>query len=172
LAVTLQYFIEDALELLWGGMHGAIEDLTVEQLRWRATPKVNSIGFLIWHITRIEDNFVQRFTQGQPEVWESSGWQQKFGYKTRGVGTGFSDEETAAVIIPPAEVLLGYLDDVNQQTREYLKRLDWSDLTLKPRGDRFPQWSLHTILRQLITHSNRHLGEAEYIRGLQGISGH
>ena len=172
MAVTLQYFVEDALELLWSGMHNSAKDLTLEQLRWRATPKVNSIGFLIWHITRIEDNFVQRFIGGHDEVWEGGGWQEKFGYKTRGVGTGFSDEETAEVVIPPAEVLLGYLDEVNQQTREYLKVVDWSDLAIKPRGDRFPQWSVHTILRQLITHSNRHLGEAEYIRGLQGIMGH
>ena len=53
-----------------------------------------------------------------------------------------------------------------------MKIVDWSDLAIKPRRDQFPQWSIHTILRQLITHSNRHLGQAEYIRGLQGIQGH
>ena len=88
------------------------------------------------------------------------------------MGTGFSDEQTAEVVIPPAPMMLGYLDEVNEETRTYLKALDWSDLTLKPRAERFPQWSIHTILRQFLTHANRHLGEMEYIRGLQGITRH
>ena len=171
MTVTLQEFIEEALTTAWDGLHRATEDLTLEQLRLRPSAGVNSIGFLLWHVSRVEDNFVQRFILRGDEVWSAGGWQEKFGYETRGIGTGFTEEDTEKVVIPAAAVMLGYLDEVNQRTRDYLKGLDWSTLPEKPRGDRFPEWSIQTILRQLIAHSNQHLGEINYVRGLQGIGG-
>jgi len=53
----------------------------------------------------------------------------------------------------------------------YLSALDWTTLTEKPRADRFPEWSIQTILRQLIAHSNQHLGDISYLRGLMGLPG-
>ena len=133
--------------------------------------QANSVGYLLWHMGRVEDNFIQRFILRGDEVWASGGWQEKFGYETRGIGTGFSPEEAAGVPIPPTEVLWGYLDDVRARTLRYLAGLDWATLQEKPRAERFPQWSIQTILRQLSAHANQHLGEINYLRGLMGLGG-
>ncbi len=174
--ITIREFIEEALSDARRRLHDATIDLTPDQLSWqpqRATDPsgANSIGFMLWHIGRVEDNFVQRFIQRADEVWAAGGWQEKLGYETRGIGTGFSPEEAARVPAPSAEVLWGYLDDVRARTLQYLAALDWSTLTDKPRADRFPEWSIQTILRQIIAHSHQHLGQIDYIRGLLGLPG-
>ena len=68
-------------------------------------------------------------------------------------------------------MIWGYLDEVREHTLRYLSALDWATLSEKPRADRFPEWSIQTILRQLSAHANQHLGEINYIRGLQGLPG-
>ena len=93
MTVNLRDFIQESLASVWEDLHNATDDLTHDQLIWRVSPKVNSIGFLLWHVGRVEDNFVQRFIQRGDEVWSSGGWQEKFGYATRGIGTGFTQEE-------------------------------------------------------------------------------
>ena len=171
MVVTLRDFIQESLEKVWEDLHNATDDLTQDQLIWRASPRVNSIGFLLWHVGRVEDNFVQRFIQRADEVWAAGGWQEKFGYETRGIGTGFTQEEAEGVATPSLEVIWGYLDEVREHTQRYLSALGWATLPEKPRADRFPQWSIQTILRQLSAHANQHLGEINYVRGLQGLPG-
>jgi hypothetical protein len=169
--VTLQDFLEDALVSVWGNLHRAVDDLTHEQLLWKPPPHPNHPGYLLWHVGRVEDNFIQRFIQFGDEVWWAKGWQERFGYETRGIGTGFTREQVEEVPIPDLSLLWGYLDDVREHTLSYLEGLDWNTLELKPREERFPQWSIQTILRQLVAHSNQHLGEINYLRGLMGLPG-
>ena len=171
MTVTLREFIEEGLAYVGENLRAATQDLTLEQLGWRAAPEANSIGYLLWHAGRVEDNFVQRFIQRQDEVWQSGGWQEKFGYETRGIGTGFTPEQVEEVPIPSLEIVWSYLDEVRGRTLAYLSSLDWETLPEKPRADRFPQWSIQTILRQLSAHANQHLGEINYLRGLQGLPG-
>ena len=169
--VTLQEFIEEALANSWENLHRATDDLNLEQLVWRPRPEANPVGYLLWHVGRVEDNFIQRFILRGDEVWWAKGWQERFGYQTRGIGTGFTTEQVDDVPIPSLALVWGYLDEVREHTMRYLSALDWTTLTEKPRADRFPEWSIQTILRQLIAHSNQHLGDISYLRGLMGLPG-
>ncbi|MSQ15415.1 MAG: DinB family protein [Dehalococcoidia bacterium] len=171
LEVTIRDFIEEALATAWDNLNKATIGLTIEQLAWRPSPQANSIGYTLWHIGRVEDNFIQRFITRVDEVWAAGGWQERFGYETRGIGTGFTVEETGQVPVASIDTLWGYLNEVRGRTLGYMKELDWAALTDKPRADRFPEWSIQTILRQLIAHSIQHLGEINYIRGLMGLEG-
>ncbi|MBI4496509.1 MAG: DinB family protein [Chloroflexi bacterium] len=171
MTVTLRAFIAEGLEAAWKDLRTVTQDLTQEQLLWHAAPEANSIGYLLWHVGRVEDNFIQRFLLRGDEVWTGRGWQERFGYQTRGIGTGFTPGETEQVPIPSLELVWGYLDDVREHTLRYLSALDWSTLPEKPRAERFPQWSIQTILRQLSAHANQHLGEINYLRGLMGLPG-
>ena len=169
--VTVRAFIEEGLGNAFETLHSVTDGLTHEQLIWRPTPQANPIGFILWHVGRVEDNFIGRFILFGDEVWASGGWQERFGYQTRGIGTGFTTEQVAEVPIVPVELVWGYLQEVREHTLQYLEGLDLATLPNKPRAERFPQWSIHTILRQLIAHPNLHAGEMSYLRGLQGLPG-
>ena len=172
--VSLHDFVEEGLSEAWVRLREVTDELTIEQLRWRpqlAQAEGNSAGFLLWHVGRVEDNFIQRFILRGEEVWSRAGWQARFAYETRGIGTGFSAEEAGGVPIPSAEILWSYLDEVRAGTLAYLAGLDWSTIEQKPRAERFPEWSVQTILRQLIAHPNQHLGQIDLIRGLLGLGG-
>lgn len=48
-------FIEDLLEESKRRLYRSLRDLTPEELAWRPAPDANSIGFIVWHIARVED---------------------------------------------------------------------------------------------------------------------
>ena len=74
--ITLSHFIEDALAREQEFLLEAVQDLTSEELVWRATPEANPIGWMLWHMLRVEDMWLQFFTQFQPELWERDGWNE------------------------------------------------------------------------------------------------
>src|SRR5262245_26894231 len=108
MTVTLRDFIEEGLATVSENLRIATTDLTIEQLRWRPESEGNSGGFLLWHVGRVEDNFIQRFILRGDELWASSGWQEKFAFQTRGIGTGFTTEQVGEVPIPSLELVWGY----------------------------------------------------------------
>ncbi len=81
--MTLNEFIEDAFNTEHEYLMDALGDITPEELMWRAGPEANPIGWILWHMTRVEDMWFQFFIQRQPEIWESEGWNEKFGLPTR-----------------------------------------------------------------------------------------
>src|SRR5438128_872960 len=54
-------------------VRSAVEGLTPDQLHWSPAPRANSIGWLIWHLTRIQDHHVAELV-GQEQVWVSGDW--------------------------------------------------------------------------------------------------
>ena len=53
-------FISDCLEQVQLRLLSTCEGLTQEQVLWRPAPYANNIGFILWHVTRAEDNLVSR----------------------------------------------------------------------------------------------------------------
>jgi hypothetical protein len=54
-------------------VHQVLAGLTREQLAARVDSEANSIGWLIWHLTRIQDDHVAGVA-GTEQVWMSEGW--------------------------------------------------------------------------------------------------
>ena len=53
--IALSHFIEDALAREQDFLLEAVQDLTPEELVWRATPAANPIGWMLWHMLRVEE---------------------------------------------------------------------------------------------------------------------
>ena len=77
--MTLNEFIEDAFNTELEYLMDALGDITPEELMWRAGPEANPIGWILWHMIRVEDMWFQFFIQRQPEIWEKDAWNEKFG---------------------------------------------------------------------------------------------
>ena len=74
--MTLNEFIEDAFNMEHEFLMEAVKDLTPEELRWRPGPEANPIGWMLWHMIRVEDMWFQFFIQRQSEMWERDGWHE------------------------------------------------------------------------------------------------
>ena len=91
--MTLNEFIIDVFDKEQQFLLDAVQDLTPQQLGWRAGSEANPIGWILWHMLRVEDMWIQFFIQERPEIWERDGWHQKFGLPTRDNGFGHTQEQ-------------------------------------------------------------------------------
>ena len=171
--------IEQTLEDYWQRMERALDDLAPAELAWRPDAGSNSIAFIVWHVNRVEDRWIQVFARGVQDVWDRDGWHEKLGISddSFGIGFGLSAEQLGKFPAITKENLDGYRHAVQNETQAYLKSLKAEDLdfvpgrTLRPESseslERFRGWSIGRMFRQLLAELNQHLGQVSYIRGLQ-----
>src|SRR5919112_1499714 len=110
-------------------LRAAVDGLSPDQLATRIAPDSNPIGWLAWHLLRVQDDHVADVA-GREQVWLEEGWVERFGLDLdpRATGYGMSDAEVDRVRVPSADVLLGYADAVHARTLEFLSGIDVDDL--------------------------------------------
>jgi uncharacterized damage-inducible protein DinB len=172
--MDLKTFIADTLEECKRRLYRTLRGLTSEELRWRPGPEANPIGFLVWHVARVEDRWLARFPQDGTEVWIRDGWTQRCGLPEGDTGVGYTTEQVTNFRMPPLADVQAYFDAVRQETLAYLQRLDVSELEVAPKRSPFPEvgalpddFTIGRMFRQLIGEGNQHLGHVAYLRGLQ-----
>src|SRR4051812_8616047 len=102
-------------------VHTAVHGLTPEQLRWQPAEGANSIGWLVWHLTRVQDSHLAELT-GDEQVYLSGDWAAKFGRKPSPSDTGYghAGAQVAAVRRESPEVLEDYYRAVHEKTLAYV----------------------------------------------------
>jgi uncharacterized damage-inducible protein DinB len=144
---------------------GTVTGLTTEQLQHRPGPRANSIGWLIWHLTRVQDDHVAA-AAGCEQVWTSQNVHQRFGlpFDTAATGYGQSSDEVAAVQVS-AQLLIDYHEAVYRQTIDYVSGLTEADLgrVVDERWD--PPVTLGVRLVSVLSDDLQHVGQAAYLRG-------
>ncbi len=133
-------FIKQTLEESKRRLYRTLRDLTPEELTWQPGPESNSIGFIVWHIARVEDRWLARFAPANtPEVWIRAGWAQRCGLPEGDTGVGYTAEQAAAFRMPPLADVRAYFDAVRQDMLTYLQGLDPSELDVAPKRSPFPE---------------------------------
>ncbi len=157
----------DAFGRVRGVVHQAVDGLTAEQLAFRVDPGANSIAWLVWHLTRIQDDHVAHVAQTE-QVWASQGWAERFGlpFDPRDTGYGHRADEVAAVRADSGELLTGYYDAVHEQTTRYVRRLGDADLARVVDRSWDPPVTLGVRLVSVISDDLQHAGQAVYVRGI------
>ncbi len=157
----------EAFGRLPGLVRSVVEGLTPEQLRWSPSPGANPIGWLVWHITRVQDHHVAELL-GQEQLWVSGGWAGRFGLAADPSNTGFGHSPAQAAEVRPdsAQVLVDYYDAVAARTGGFLRGLKPDDLDriVDERWD--PPVSLGVRLVSIVNDDTQHVGQAAYVRGL------
>ena len=160
--------VADAFGRIPGILRRAVSDLTLEQLLYRPTRETNSIAWLIWHLTRIQDHHVSNLA-GRPQAWVSEDWHAKFNMPpdSSDIGSGHTPEQVAALRPPDAETLLGYHNAVYERTKAYLDTLTPGDLDVLLNEPQYhPLPSVGVRLVSVISDNTQHAGQAAYLRGL------
>ena len=148
-------------------VHRVVGGLTAEQLAFRVAPEANSIAWLVWHLTRIQDDHLAEVA-GSEQVWTAQGWVERFGlpFDPRDTGYGHQADDVAAVQVDSGELLVGYHDAVHQQTNRHVKGLSDADLARIVDRSWDPPVSLSVRLVSVIADDLQHAGQAAFIRGV------
>ena len=157
----------DAFDRLPGLVRAAVSDLSPEQLGQRPTKGANSIAWLVWHLTRIQDDHVAG-VQGADQVWTSDEWSSRFGLPQGTLDTGYGhDPEQVAAIRPESwQTLVDYYDAVHARTVAYLEHLRDEDLDHVVDGRWDPPVTLGVRLVSVVNDDAQHVGQAAYLRGM------
>ncbi|OGO07378.1 MAG: hypothetical protein A2Y92_01340 [Chloroflexi bacterium RBG_13_57_8] len=169
-------------ELLSGAYGGilrilefTLEGLTVEDLNWQPRPDCNSIGWLVWHLTREQDSQISSFMD-QEQLWIKDGWHKKWGRPAdpKDAGFGMKPADLAKFKSPGARTLLAYHKAVLGRTQKFLPTLKKSDLDKVIEGTPFkPPPTMGMNLIMIMSDGISHLGQAGYVRGLrEGMGWH
>lgn len=142
------------------------KDLTADDATWRPDPDANTIAWLLWHLSRVQDDHLADLA-GTEQVWISDGWAERFGlpFEVEAHGYGQSSDKVGKVRTPPAD-LAEYHVAVHRATEAYLDGLTGEEITrvVDTRWD--PPVTASARLVSVINDCTDHIGQAEYIKGM------
>jgi hypothetical protein len=158
--------LADALGRVCDQVRNLAEGLDRDQLAWRPDDEANSIAWLLWHLTRIEDDHLAEVA-GTEQVWTAAGWYDRFAlpFPSEAHGWGHTAADVAQVVVD-GELLSGYHTEVAARAIEYVATLTPDDLDriVDDRWD--PPVSLGVRLVSVVNEVNQHVGQAAYLRGM------
>ncbi|MET3921630.1 DinB family protein [Arthrobacter sp. UYEF20] len=161
----------DAFGRIRDTVDAVLEVIDGEALVRRPSGNGNSIAWLIWHLSRVEDAQLAS-AAGLEQVWTSQGFVGRFDLQLPGRDTGYghSTGQVDAVKAPP-ELLLEYYDAVHRQTVAFLTTLGDEDFDriVDTRWD--PPVTLGVRLVSTIADCLQHVGQAAYAKGLNPAPG-
>lgn len=165
--MTSAELLVDAFGRIRQVVHGTVRGLTPEQLTVRVDGEANSIAWLVWHLTRIQDDHVADVAQVE-QVWTAGDWTERFGlpFEPWATGYGHGSDEVAAVKVESGELLIAYHDAVHEQTVRYVERLTDSDLDRIVDESWDPPVTLGVRLVSVIEDDLQHAGQAAFVRGI------
>jgi hypothetical protein len=171
--MILADFIHAELGRLHRVFDAGLADLTPEQLHAvpAGHPKLNTIAFGLWHVTRTEDNVVRFVIQDRrPTVWMEGGYAERLGLPPVAQGTGMPTEEAQGLRIKDVGLFKEYMERVWASTDELFTKADALTLdkrvTIRPLGE-MP--AIQALGQVVLTHGMTHFGQLEMARTLLGL---
>jgi uncharacterized damage-inducible protein DinB len=157
----------DAFGRIREEVHAAVDGLTPADLSYRLDAEANSIAWLVWHLTRVQDDHIAD-AAGTQQVWTERGFVDRFGlpFDRSATGYGHGPHEVAALQVQTPSLLTDYHDAVHDATVAFVERLTDSDLDRIVDESWDPPVSLGVRLVSVIGDDFQHVGQAAFIRGI------
>jgi hypothetical protein len=165
--MDVKEFVRIGLERARMATNRVMDGLTTDELKWQPAPDANSIGLILFHNARSEDNFVQARIQGKPSLWESQKWYQKFNLAIADTGSGYTAEQVNKFVLPDVKDLVAYTNAVRANTLEVVKNLPPAEFDKVLSLPRLGDISIGGIFALILVHVSQHAGEISYLRGLK-----
>lgn len=150
-------------------LESALKGLTEDDLNWQPRPDCNSIGWLTWHLTRVQDDHIASL-MGEEQLWTRGGWYAKFhrSCDPKDIGFGHTSQELAAFKSSDAQMLLDYHRAVLERSKRYFLTLSKTDLDREldePWYQPLPTVGVRLI--SVLDDNTQHAGQVAYVRGLR-----
>jgi hypothetical protein len=159
--------LEDLLSRVHEHVHEVSAGLSPADLLVAPEPGSNPIGWLLWHLTRVQDAHVAELVERE-QVWMEDGWAARFGVEAdpSDVGFGHTPEQVARVRPESVSVVTGYYDAVAERTRALVATLTPEALDRVVDRSWDPPVTLGVRLVSVLDDDIQHAGQAAYVRGL------
>jgi hypothetical protein len=148
----------------------AVSGLGPEDLVRAPTPGANTIGWLVWHLTRVADGHISELIPAD-QLWVTTDVAGRFGLPPDpgNSGYGHSAAEVAAVRPESADALLDYVDATDARVREFLADLTPERLDTIVDRNWDPPVTMGVRLVSIADDCLQHAGQAAYARGILGL---
>jgi uncharacterized damage-inducible protein DinB len=144
----------------------ALDGIDPALLTARIDPEANTVGWLVWHLTRVQDDHVAEVAD-RAQAYTENGWADRFAlpFDPSAIGYGFSSDDVAKTQVTDPQLLVDYHADVHARTAEFLRTLSADDLDriVDRRWD--PPVTLGVRLLSVIGDDLQHAGQAALLRG-------
>lgn len=148
-------------------VHLAVDGLDAEALRTPPAEGANTVGWLVWHLTRVQDHHMSELL-GQDQVWVLGEWPQRFGVEPDPNNTGYGHSGADVLTIRPesAQAVIDYFDAVTARTKAFISSVTEAELDriVDTRWD--PPVTLGVRLISVVDDEIQHAGQASYARGM------
>ncbi|MCC6456615.1 MAG: DinB family protein [Caldilineaceae bacterium] len=187
-----QLFLQRYTVLYDFWLAGFWEAVPHDLMRQRPHPRVNSIAWNLWHLTRVEDAAMNRFIVDLPQVLDEGQWMSRMNVPWRHGGSEMTfaevDELNQRIDL---QALHDYARAVHLRTCEIIAQLNMDSLDETMKEDRlrvilfdeglagpravgllenYIGWSRGKVLMNLaLTHPYQHVGEMGVIASLLGV---
>jgi len=165
--MDLSDILRDLFDRIGEHIHAAVDGLDPAALTWTPADGANPIGWLVWHLTRVQDVHIAEILDVE-QLWATGDWATHFGVPPDpgNDGYGHSPKEVAAIRPDSAQALIDYYEAVAARTDELLDGLT-GDALARIVDDRFdPPVTLGVRLISIADDDIQHGGQACYVRGL------
>lgn len=165
--------LQDAFSRIHSTFLSTLRGLAPEDLYYSPNIECNTIAWLAWHLTRVQDRHIADLAEHEQE-WILGKWFEEFGQSPApaNVGFGHTPEQVQNFTLPNLDLMLAYHDAVYFQSASYLKTITPTDLDRildEPQYDPLPTIGVRLV--SVISDNSQHVGQMAYLRGLiQGRS--
>ncbi|TFC24438.1 DUF664 domain-containing protein [Cryobacterium sp. TMT1-3] len=154
-----------------GTLHRTLKDATAATLTFRADADANTIAWLTWHLSRVQDDHLADLA-GTAQVYADQGWADRFALPFGPTATGYGHTSAdVAAVQADAELLGGYYDAVHTATVAYLGSLAAADLDRIVDESWTPAVTVGVRLASVLSDDLQHAGQAAFVRGLADRAG-
>ena len=164
--MNLKDFILHVLDEVDTELQMSLNGLDLELVIWRPAPESNSIGWLAWHIARLQDARAAALA-GKDQLWVSDRWHDRFCLPPDpgNHGRGHSDEDVDSVRPDSVAALSEYASAAHSYLRSEIEDLDDLSSSSEPAGGS-GDGSVEALVFRAVHGGLAHLGQLMYVRGL------
>ncbi|MFB0833969.1 mycothiol transferase [Arthrobacter halodurans] len=172
----------DGFERVREDLHAVLAGASPATVLHRPAAGANSIGWLAWHLTRIQDDHLAGLAavlggeeppsdwghERRGQLWLDAGWRERFAlpYPDEDTGYGHGADDVARFGVGDPALLDGYHAAVHERTLEVLRSLD-ADGYRTVVDLRFgPPVTAAVRLVSVLNDTAQHVGQAAYVKGL------
>ncbi len=158
--------LQSAYDEYLAALKKAVDGVSDTEAYTQPAPDTNHIAWLVWHMARVEDYWLNGVLSGKEQQWTRGGWDKKFGMDPEGRGAGQTIEEVKAMPKIKMADLVAYFDAVRAETSKVVESVTEADLARQIEHPRFGTITGRWIVGHIIVEESQHTGQVAMVRGM------